>query len=152
MLHGTEKQKILGDDGGCFAHALWAVRTFGGVLEHPEGSHAWEWFGLPRPGQPGGWTDADNYGGRSCCVAQGKYGHRAQKLTWLYGVRIDFKELDWGTCPNMERMGESYHSKAERDRAVRTGICQRLSKKQRLLTPSPFRDLLMEMVSGGQKT
>ena len=46
-------KRILGDDEGCFAAALFAVRTYGGVLEHPEASHAWRWFGLPPPEQ--GW-------------------------------------------------------------------------------------------------
>jgi hypothetical protein len=49
MLHGKPGQKLLGDDGGCFAHALWSVRTFGGVLEHPEASHAFHYYGLPIP-------------------------------------------------------------------------------------------------------
>lgn len=127
MLHGTELQKLLGDDEGCFAHALWSVRTFGGVLEHPEASHAFKYFGLPIPKQSGGWTESDKYGGRSCCVAQGNYGHKAEKLTWLYGVNIDFKDLQWGRKPG-------------------TGVCQRLSKRQRSLTPAPFRDLLISLV------
>lgn len=33
----TGVRKTLGDDGGCFAAALQAVRTYGGVLEHPLG-------------------------------------------------------------------------------------------------------------------
>lgn len=38
-----------GDDGGTFAHALWCVRTFGGVLEHPAYSDAFAAYGLPPP-------------------------------------------------------------------------------------------------------
>ena len=148
MLHGTERQRILGDDEQCFAHALWSVRTFGGVLEHPEASHAFKFYGLPIPPQKGGWTEPDRFGGRSCCVAQGHYGHRAQKLTWLYGVNIDFKELKWGLCPNKQRLNEGWHSKEERARAIKTGICQRLSSKQRALTPNEFRDLLISLVKG----
>lgn len=146
MLHGTERQKMLGADGGCFAHALWSVRTFRGVLEHPEASHAFHFYGLPIPKQSGGWTEPDRYGGRSCCVAQGKYGHRAQKLTWLYGKGIDFKELNWGLSPGMQRMDECIHSKEERRRMIRTGVCQRLSKRQRMITPEPFRDLLISLL------
>jgi hypothetical protein len=33
-------RRILGDDNGCFESALYSVRMWGGVLEHPEGSHA----------------------------------------------------------------------------------------------------------------
>jgi hypothetical protein len=40
-----------GDDGGCFASALASVRTWGGVLEHPAGSHAFARHGLPQPAQ-----------------------------------------------------------------------------------------------------
>jgi hypothetical protein len=49
MLANTPKQKTLGDDDGCFASALASVRAFGGVLEHPEASHAWRRFGLVAP-------------------------------------------------------------------------------------------------------
>ena len=42
-------QYKLGDDGGCFAAAWAAVKRWGGVLEHPEHSHAWRIFGLKVP-------------------------------------------------------------------------------------------------------
>lgn len=64
----------LGEDGGCFAAALTAVRNYGGVLEHPKDSHAWEYFGLAKPPIEGGWVRADSYGGWTCCVWQGHYG------------------------------------------------------------------------------
>lgn len=59
----TGQRKKLGDDGGCFAAALEAVRRFGGVLEHPEGSHAWAHFGLNIPSRTSGWISADFVGG-----------------------------------------------------------------------------------------
>jgi len=39
----------IGDDGGCFAAALAAVERWGGVLEHPRNSVAWQAFGLQWP-------------------------------------------------------------------------------------------------------
>lgn len=150
MLHGTERQKIKGDDGGCFAHALWAVRTFGGVIEHPEGSHAWGWFGIRRPPQSGGWVDADEFGGLTCCVAQGNYGHRAQKLTWLYACKVRVFELKWGLTPWLTRIDEGFHSKRERARLIKTGVCQRLSKRQRTITPEPFRDVLLKLARSAE--
>ena len=139
-------RRKLGDDGGCFAHAWEAVDRFGGVIEHPEASHAWREFGLPRPPRKGGWVGSDREGW-SCCVEQGAYGHRARKATWLYvcGVR-DLPELRWGRAPgDFMRLGEGFHSKEERARAVKTGACQRLSKKQRAATPPEFRDLLLDI-------
>ena len=85
--HGSTRkphQCKLGDDGGCFAAALAAVRQFGGVLEHPQDSHAWKHFGLLAPPRAGGWIWCDQYGGATCRVEQGFYGHFANKPTWLY--------------------------------------------------------------------
>jgi len=116
------------------------------VIEHPEGSHAWPHYGLKKPPRKGGWIKADEWG-FTCCVAQGHYGHSAQKLTWLYAVKTKLPELKWGLCPNKQKIEDGFHSKAERAKLVKTGICQRLSKRQRTLTPIPFRDLLISLVS-----
>jgi len=135
----------LGDDGGCFAAALSAVNRWGGVLEHPEGSHAWKVFGLAIPPRGGGWTSSGP-GRWTCCVEQGHYGHRARKATWLY-VRSDRRprDLHWGSSEKRERLDDGYHSAEERRRAVRTGICQRLSHRERALTPLAFRDELLSI-------
>lgn len=147
MLHGTDRQLFKGNDSGNFAHCLWAVRTFGGVIEHPEASHAWKWYGLNRPPIHGGWIRADCFGGWTCCVSQGFYGHRGQKLTWLYAVGTKRPDLKWGKCPGKQLMEDGFHSKEERARLVKTGICQRMSKKQRSATPPIFKELLIDLVS-----
>lgn len=142
----TWPRLTLGDDGGCFATALHAVRIWGGVLEHPEGSHAWRWFGLALPPKSGGWVKADWLGGWTCCVEQGWYGHRARKATWLYAFGFDPPPLRWGAAPgDFVRLDEGFHSKEERARAIKTGACKRLSKRQRAATPLEFRDLLIGM-------
>lgn len=142
-----KERKTLGADDGCFSAALDLVRHYGGVLEHPEASHAWRTFGLNAPPRHGGWVVADFEGGWTCCIEQGHYGHRARKATWLYAHGVDLPSLKWGTSGKRERLDEGFHSKEERRRAVRTGICQRLSKRQRAATPIEFRDLLMSMVA-----
>jgi hypothetical protein len=154
MLARTPAQKRKGDDNGCFAHALWSVRTFGGVLEHPEASHAWRWFGLNAPPHTGGWVSADFVGGWTCCVEQGHYEHRARKKTWLYAHGVELPSMRWGDCGRRARLDDGFHSKEERRRATRTAICQRLSKGQCLSTPIPFRELLLSIArtaSGTQR-
>lgn len=139
---------LLGDDGGCFLAALEAVQLWGGVLEHPAHSHAWAAFGLARPPKAGGWVKADFFGS-TCHVEQGAYGHRARKATWLYACHVPLPDLKWGRASgDFVRLDAGVHSAEERRRAVRTGACQRLSRKQRRATPIPFRDLLLEMVIG----
>lgn len=145
----AKRRRLLGDDGGCFAAALYAVRHFGGVLEHPEASHAWRWFGLERPARAGGWTEPDAYGGRSCCVEQGHYGHPARKATWLYAVLPFYPILTWGPCESRVRLDAGFHSAEERAEAKRLGNdkpVERLSKRQRLATPRPFAEMLVDMV------
>lgn len=83
----------VGDDGGCFAAALDAVRAWGGVLEHPAFSYAWPAFELPRPPRAG-WQRT-SCGGWVAQVSQAAYGHRARKLTWLYYVGDNPPALDW---------------------------------------------------------
>lgn len=135
----------LGDDGGCFKAALDAVRRYGGVLEHPEASHAWRAFGLNAPPHSGGWVNADFHGGWTCCVEQGHYGHLARKKTWLYAYGVELPSLRWGKSEATHRLDDRYHSAEERRRAIKTGRCQRLSHRQREATPGPFRDVLLSV-------
>ena len=127
-----------GDDNFCFMCALQEVREWGGVLEHPAGSSAWEAFGLNKPPRAGGWIRADDQGGWTCCVDQGHYGHRGQKATWLYACKTDLPELRWGKS-------ESKIAREEGRRAIRTGIVQRMSHRQRKETPAEFRNLLIRI-------
>lgn len=146
----TGERKKLGDDGGCFEHALWATRKFGGVIEHPWGTQAWPHFGLNTPDRAGGWIMADFEGGWTCCVEQGRYGHYARKPTVLYVAGIDPNDLPsllWGYAePSfdpavVERMGLK--------RAKRLGeVGARGGGKDstpRIHTPKPFRDLLISI-------
>lgn len=139
-------KRLKGDDGNCFAHAIWAARTFGGVIEHPEASHAWQWYGLKKPPKSGGWIKADNWGS-TCCVEQGHYGHRARKATWLYAVNCNLKELKWGESEGV-RLDEGFHSKEERIAARLKGIIpiKRLSTIDNLRTPGLFKELLIDLV------
>lgn len=140
-------RRLKGDDDGCFAAALESVRTWGGVLEHPEASHAWHTFGFNSPPRSGRWIAADFLGGWTCCVEQGHYGHAARKATWLYAHAVELPTLKWGASAAHRRLDDGYHSKEERRRAIRTGICQRLSASQLAATPLPFRDLLISIAS-----
>lgn len=165
-------RRELGDDGGCFASALAAVRKWGGVLEHPEASHAWTHHCLIPPLRGGGWSVADGFGGWTCCVEQGHYGHRARKATWLYTNGVELPRLTWGPSVSNARLDEGFHSAEER-RRFREGLRQdtagavapdertrsrdlwermtgrkhfaRLSKSEQSATPIPFRDLLLSI-------
>lgn len=147
----------LGDDGGCFEAALAAVRKWGGVLEHPEASHAWRHFGLNRPPRTGYWVAADFEGGWTCCIEQGAYGHKARKATWLYAHSAELPSLEWGRAEgDFAPMDQGFHSAEERRRwkenpdaandyirrAMEPGS-GKLSPKERAATPHPFRDLLL---------
>lgn len=147
----TWPRLIKGDDGGCFALALSAVRNHGGVLEHPEGSAAWPAHGLMKPPKDGGWIRADDFGW-TACVEQGHYGHLARKATWLYFIGDAPPELKCGTSGQRLRLEDGFHSAEERRRAIKTGRCQRLSKRQRAATPIPFRDLLLSIARTARRS
>jgi hypothetical protein len=147
--HGKFK---LGDDAGCFATAIAAVRRWGGVLEHPEASHAWGVFGLNKPPKAGGWIKADA-DGWTCCTEQGHYGHRARKATWLYAVNTRLPEMWWGPSRGGgQRLDEGFHSTAERRerRAAGQKPIKRLNRIERVWTPPAFRDMLIYIASTSQ--
>jgi len=145
----TGQRKAKGDDGGCFAAALDAVRTYGGVLEHPEGSHAWAHFNLNRPPRTGGWIAADMQGGWTCCVEQRGYGHYARKPTWLYAAHVDLPELKWGRTE--ARLDPEMVERLGLDRAKRRGeVASRgggTDSTPRIHTPPAFRDLLISIAA-----
>lgn len=124
------------EDGGCFAHALWVVRKFGGVLEHPKASFAWARYGLADP-PTRGWARTID-GGWVCEVEQGHYGHKAQKATWLYAYGVHYLPLFvWGPSETAYVVGKT--KGAGRD------LRPEMPKRERHLTPVPFRDELLDM-------
>lgn len=142
-------RRKLGDDGGCFASALASVRRWGGVLEHPEASHAWRAFGLERPPKSGGWISAGACGGFTCCVEQGHYGHAARKATWLYAFGVPLPDLVWGSSGSRGRLEPGFHSRAERAAAPpERRLVKRLTRDQRVGTPPAFAFLLLTIARG----
>lgn len=127
-----------GNDGGCFAAALYAVRTFGGVLEHPAGSNAWPFYHLRRPSSAG-WCRA---GEREwvCEVWQSAYGHKARKRTWLlYVGSAPPREARWDRPPGTHQVGWF-------DRIKPT-----LGKAEASRTPLAFRDELLAMARSARE-
>lgn len=122
-----------GNDGGCFASALAAVRKWGGVIEHPASSRAWAAHGLPRPSRAGGWLAAAA-GEWVCEVWQSAYGHRARKRTWLlYRGAASPPDLSWE-----HKAGEAQVGWFDRNRPS-------LSKCEASATPPAFRDALLSL-------
>ena len=143
----------LGEDGGCFAAALTAVRNYGGVLEHPAHSNAWRFFGLATPPKAGGWVKADEFGGWTCHVEQGHYGHMSRKATWLYAVGTERPELTWG--PSEQRIHPVALAKHGYEKARRIGMVAMVGGKDktriRNATPPEFRDLLLAIARSANK-
>lgn len=148
--HGAPRkphQFCLGEDEGCFAAALTAVRNYGGVLEHPAHSQAWSYFGLTHPDKRGGWSMADSFGGWTCHVEQGHYGHLSRKATWLYACGVDLPDLIWG--PSEQRIHPRALELHGYAKARRIGVMAMVGGKDktriRNATPPAFRDVLISM-------
>lgn len=128
----------IGDDGGCFEAALNAVRTWGGVLEHPALSIAWTRFNLPKPAR-GNWRNELHDPGWVTEVSQSAYGHRARKRTWLYLNGEPF-DLDWSDPPRTAIVSGFLHRKG-------TDESRRVRPKEAAATPPAFRDVLLELAA-----
>lgn len=146
-------QYRLGDDGGCFKAALAAVRQWGGVLEHPAHSKAWQAFGLTAPPKAGGWVTADFHGGWTCHVEQGHYGHLSRKATWLYAAGVELQSLHWGA--GEQRIHPVALAKHGYAKARRIGMMAMVGGKNktriRNTTPAEFRDILISMARSSHR-
>lgn len=144
-----------GEDGGCFKAALNAVRTYGGVLEHPAWTDAWPAFGLAKPIPGAGWMRTLD-GGWVCHVEQHHYGHPAKKATWLYAYGLtNPPQLNWGIVPdNQSQALVSWCGNRTRPRAVVGSLRHhgkdvdprpRLNRKAASATPPAFREVLLQI-------
>jgi len=126
-----------GNDGGCFASALRAVRSWGGVLEHPASTKAWSANGLIAPVTMGWQRIID--GGWVCEVWQSAYGHRANKATWLYYFgRNAPRELKWERKIGTHQIG--FYDQRGKGRNKPT-----LNKREANATPEAFRNELLSL-------
>lgn len=126
-----------GNDGGCFSAALASVRRFGGVLEHPAKTRAWNTYGLTKPGNDG-WKPSPD-GGFVCEVWQSAYGHRANKATWLYyRGKNPPRDLRWGRPRGTHQIG--FHD--QRGKSVNKPTLSRIEANA---TPIEFRDALIRL-------
>jgi hypothetical protein len=153
--HGSTRkphQYKLGDDGGCFDAALQSVMRFGGVLEHPAYSKAWDVFGLLKPKTGAGWQRCNEGKYWVCYVEQGHYGHVSRKPTWLLsaGHRAgSLPELNWGKCE--QRLPTWMIERYGYEKARRIGVVAMIGGKNktriRNATPETFRSLLVSIAS-----
>lgn len=127
----------IGDDGLRFHRALACVKWFGGVLEHPANSYAWDHFSLLKP-KRGSWQlSMDGYWVTE--VSQSAYGHKARKNTWLlYVGDIAPHVLDWS-----DPKGTHLTSWLQRT----SRVAPRITKKEADKTPPAFRDMLIALAS-----
>jgi len=133
---------MIGQDDGCFEAALDAVRTYGGVLEHPAYSLAWVHYGLPRPVSRGGWTTAMGDEGFSIEVSQSAYGHAARKRTWLYAIGTNLPELATADPRGDHVIGAGVHTGQAAGRG---------RVPEPLKTPLAFRDVLIAMAASASQ-
>lgn len=127
--------------------APWAVeqiRKWGGVLEHPRGSSLWPHCNLPRPGQ-----GRDQFGGFTLDVDQHRWGHRAQKRTWLYVCGCNRQDVP--AMPIAITTAPCVITNKHGLRAGMPGYRPEVTKKEREATPPAFAAWLISIAQKCQE-
>ena len=126
-----------GNDKGCFVSALHSVVTYGGVLEHPAKTKAFEAYGLHKP-EGKGWKRVGLHDW-VCEVWQSAYGHRANKATWLYyhGMAPPL-DMRWDRPRGTHQIGRH-------DQRGKAANKPTLSKKEANATPLEFKEALINL-------
>lgn len=129
-----QKAGGLGNDAGCFAAALASTRRWGGVIEHPANSQAWDRYELPKPME-----GMDAHGGWTLAVFQSWWGHTAIKPTWLYIVGTERTCIYPGPVGGGNRPLETVNRPLEH-----------LSKRNRSASPVAFARWLVELAASSR--
>lgn len=129
-LHTFAKSRDVESEKELGLFAVDMVRKHGGVLEHPACSKLWKAKGMPVPG-----AGRDEFGGYTLEVSQSDWGHRAQKLTWLYVVGVDEDDL-----PDMPEQ-----------KMLAFGLVELMATPEREKTPKPFALWLVELAKRARK-
>lgn len=111
------------------------IQKWGGVLEHPAESTLWGHMGLPTAGRA-----PDSHGGWTAQVRQCDWGHKAEKLTWLYIVGCHPDNL-----PDMPARGEPTGVIKPQRRVPRT--LKIVTKAEREMTPPDFGSWLADLAA-----
>lgn len=114
--------------------AVGSVRAFGGVLEHPAESTLWAACGLPTPGRA-----PDRFGGWTAQIRQCDWGHKAEKMTWLYIVGLHPDDLP-PLPPRAEPTGV-----IKPQRGVPRDARKIVTKAEREHTPPALAEWLLEL-------
>ena len=145
----AKKRYKLGDDHGCFRSALAFVRKYGGVIEHPMYTRAYQYFNIAKPPLHGGWRNADEYGGVVCQVNQRFYGHIGNKPTWLYACHATL-------LPFLQSQVRTDARYTVIKRKVKPGGRWRkettMSQQQNEYTPAAFKQVLIDIASSVEVT
>lgn len=157
--HGSTRkphQFKLGDDGGCFDSAFKSLKRFGGVLEHPAHSKAFDVFGILKPKLGAGWQFDREHGVWVCYVEQGHYGHYSRKPTWLIACgmqRSELPELNW--TKGEQRIPDWMVDRYGYEKARRIGVVAMVGGKNktriRNATPPEFRDVLLAIAASAHQ-
>lgn len=118
--------------------AIRAVRENGGVLEHPWLSTLWGVAGLPAP------QERDAFGGWTLPVAQQWWGHRARKLTRLYIVGCEPRDLP--AMPIV--LGEATHTVGLWSGRDRKTCRPSIAKREYEQSPLAFAAWLVDVARG----
>lgn len=90
---------------------------------------------------------ADDFGGVTCHVEQGMYGHFANKPSWLYACRTPLVPLRWGH--GLQRLHPVALERYGYAKARRIGMVAMIGGKDRTkmreATPPEFRDMLLSL-------
>jgi hypothetical protein len=128
--------------------AIDAVRAFGGVLEHPKDSKLWPAACLPLPKS----GVRDEFGGWTFPISQSWFGHRAEKLTYLYIVgcepsSIPRLPLTLGKATHVITQGRTRRKDGTRLKAGMPGWRPDVTAAEREHTPSLLAEWLVETAS-----